>query len=127
MPPHVRTSPEAAKEWARITVELVRYGLISKVDRAALTGYVMHWAKHVEAEAMIAKASEGGKSGLFVTTPNGYPVQSPWVALSNSAMDRCLRFLVEFGMTPSARTRVAPSSQMQLPGMGAASGGFNDL
>ena len=36
-PPHLL--PEARKEWRRITPELERYGLISKIDRAALALY----------------------------------------------------------------------------------------
>ena len=59
---------------------------------------------------MIEKAAKAsGGSGLFVKTPNGFPVQSPWLSTSNKAMELCCKFLAEFGMTPSARTRVNPS------------------
>ena len=118
-PAHVRDSKEAAKEWRRVTAELARYGLISQVDRAALVFYVVNWARHCEAEEMIKKAAEAsGGSGLFVKTPNGYPVQSPWVAVSNKSMELCRVFLAGFGMTPAARTRVTPSTpQMSLPGI----------
>lgn len=88
------------------------------MDRAALVFYVVNWARHCEAEDMIKKAAEAsGGSGLFVKTPNGYPVQSPWVAVSNKSMELCRVFLAEFGMTPAARTRVTPSPQMALPGL----------
>lgn len=66
-----------------------------------------------------AKASGG--SGLFVKTPNGYPVQSPWLAVSNKAMELCRAFLAEFGMSPASRTRVTPSTpQLGLPGLESA-------
>lgn len=127
MPRHLRKSREARLEWNRITQELARYGLISNVDRAALVFYVVNWARHCEAEDMIAKAAAAGGSGLFVKTPNGYPVQSPWLAVSNKSMELCRVFLAEFGMTPSARTRVTPSTpQMEFPGMSPKEG-FNAL
>lgn len=123
-PAHVRENKEAIKEWRRVTADLARYGLISQVDRAALVFYVVNWARHCEAEEMIKKAAEAsGGSGLFVKTPNGYPVQSPWVAVSNKSMELCRVFLAEFGMTPAARTRVTPSTpQMNLPGIDAKEG-----
>jgi P27 family predicted phage terminase small subunit len=118
-PGHVLKNAEAAKEWRRVTRELVQYGIISKVDRAALVFYVINWARHVEAEDMIAKvAAASNGSGLFVKTPNGFPVQSPWVSVSNKAMELCCKFLIEFGMSPSARTRVIPGNpQLSLPGI----------
>jgi P27 family predicted phage terminase small subunit len=36
--------PEARKEWRRIADELLRYGLVSQLDRAALALYVQEWA-----------------------------------------------------------------------------------
>lgn len=84
---------------------------MSEVDRAAIAFYCVTWARHVEAEDMIQKAAAAsGGSGLFVKTPNGFPVQSPWLSVSNKAMELCTKFLTEFGMTPSARTRVTQSA-----------------
>lgn len=109
-PAHVRDNAESFKEWKRVTAELAQYGLIANVDRAALVFYVVNWQRHVEAEEMIKKAADASKgSGLFVKTPNGFPVQSPWLSVSNKAMEMCLKFLNEFGMSPSARTKVTPS------------------
>ncbi len=63
-----------------------------------------------------AKASNG--SGLFVKTPNGFPVQSPWLAVSNKAQELCFKFLNEFGLSPASRSRVLQSDrQPYLPGM----------
>ncbi|HEX7454965.1 MAG TPA: P27 family phage terminase small subunit, partial [Gallionella sp.] len=36
--------PEAKKEWKRAAAELLRYGVVSKLDRAALALYVQEWA-----------------------------------------------------------------------------------
>src|SRR5258708_18026664 len=71
---------EAQREWQRLSVELARYNMISEVDRGALAMVCTIWARFVEAEQMIERAAKAaGGSGLFVKSPNGYPIQSPWV------------------------------------------------
>ena len=47
--------PEARKEWKRITPELERYGLISKLDRGALSLYCQAWARWVWAEEQLQR------------------------------------------------------------------------
>lgn len=107
---------EARKEWARITAELHEYNMISAVDRGELAMLCTAWARYVEAEEMIAKAAAAGGSGLFVKTPNGFPIQSPWLAVSNSAMSAYKSFAADFGLSPFARTRIAPqTTQLSLP------------
>lgn len=109
---------EARKEWRRITEELHRYGMIAEVDKDLLAMTCTTWARYVEAETMIEKAAQAGGSGLFVKTPNGFPVQSPWLSVSNTAIERFTRLCAEFGLSPAARARVAPqTTQMDLPGL----------
>ncbi len=109
---------EAKKEWTRITRELNRYHMIAEVDRGLLAMLCTSWARFVEAEKMIEKAAATGGQGLFVKTPNGFPVQSPWVAVSNKSIETYKSLCAEFGLSPAARTRVAPqTSQMSFPGL----------
>ena len=128
-PKHVRNNKEALAEWKRVTKELALYGLIAEVDRAALAFYVVNWARHMEAEDMIAKAAAAsGGSGLFVKAPSGYPIQSPWLAVSNKSMELCCKFLIEFGMSPSSRTRVTASDpRANAPAGITGVAGFNSL
>ena len=42
----------------------------------------------------------------MITTPNGYQQPSPWVAVANKSLEQLRGFAVEFGMTPSTRSRV---------------------
>ncbi len=95
----------AQKEWKRVTVELEKLGLVSKIDRAALAMYCTAWGRYVHAEE---KLLELGDDGLIETTPNGFQVQGPWLNIANKAMDQCKSFLAEFGMSPSSRSRVTP-------------------
>ena len=39
---------------------------------------------------------------------------SAWLQISNRAVDQMHKFAVEFGMTPSARSRVQPNPQLDL-------------
>ena len=133
-PPHLL--PEAKKEWKRITPELERYGLISKIDRAALALYCQAWARWVWAERELQRAHgiaeekraaaeaagqvyEGG-DGYTLPTRNGHFTYSPHWVIANKAMEQVNKFLADFGMSPSARGRVNPSNLLQrsLPGMG---------
>lgn len=117
---------EAKKEWKRVTEELLQYGMVSNVDRGALAMLCTMWGRYVNAEEMIEKASTQapGSYGLFVKSPNGYPIQSPWLAVSNKAMEQYKGMCAEFGLTPAARVRVTPTtSQQQLPGMDGGEGG----
>ena len=119
-PPHL--TGEAEREWHRLSEELIRYGMISKVDRGVLAMICTTWARYVEAEEMIERtAKAAGGSGLFVKSPNGYPIQSPWLAVSTKAMESYRAFLCEFGLSPAARSRVTPGEvQLQLPGLSDA-------
>lgn len=111
-PPHLL--PEALVEWNRITPLLKELGLIAKIDRAALTMYCQAWARMVQADEMIAAL---GDDGLVMTVAqSGYKQTSPWIQISNRMSELCLKFLTEFGMSPSARTRVDVTMQGDLFG-----------
>lgn len=120
-PAHLQ--PEAKKEWKRVSVELEALGLISKIDRGALAAYCSAWAETVFCEKKIAElnaADPKGEAGLVGITPSGYQQMSVWVQIRNRAYERMMKFAAEFGMSPSARSRVTASEntgQIPLPGM----------
>ena len=97
----------AKGEWKRISLELLALGLLTELDRAALAAYCQAWAHWMEAVENIKKF------GLIVRTPpseknpDGYPIQNPYFAIMNQSMAQMRNFLVEFGMTPSSRSRIS--------------------
>ena len=93
-------SDAARREWRGITKELKVLGLISRIDRAALAAYCQAYGRWSEAE------EEVKRHGLVVKAPSGYPIQNPYLAIANKALEQMHKFLTEFGMTPSSRTRV---------------------
>lgn len=130
-PPHLKG--EARKEWRRVVKEFEAHaGYCKGVDRAALAVYCQHYARWIEAERMLedappakTKAAESVSAadsvspsdsvsmkptaelrGVIITAPSGYPIQNPWLAVANKAMREMMRVAVEFGMTPSSRSRI---------------------
>lgn len=108
---------EARKEWLRVSRLLLEHCMVADVDRGALAMLCTLWDRYVTAEDMIYKAKEAapGSAGLFVKTPNGFPVQSPWLAVSNRAIEQYKSMCNEFGLTPAARVRVTPTAVAQIP------------
>lgn len=90
---------EAKAEWGRIAPELAALGILTRIDRAALAGYCQAWSRWVYAEQQLAKFGVIVKSG-------GALAQSPYLPISNKALENMRKFLAEFGMTPSSRSRV---------------------
>jgi P27 family predicted phage terminase small subunit len=85
--------------------ELIALGVLSKFDRGPLAIYC-------GAYAMWAEAMQGLQEfGTMIKSPNGYPVQSPYVAIVNRQSEVMLRIAGEFGFTPAARSRHLPYSK----------------
>lgn len=76
-------------------------GVLTTIDRAALAAYCQAYGRWVEAEEKLRETP-----ALF-KTPSGYVQQSPWMGIANKQLELMGRFMVELGMTPAARTRVA--------------------
>jgi P27 family predicted phage terminase small subunit len=93
-------SREAKREWKRVSVELADCGLLTRIDRAALALYCEAWGRWIEAEKALRTY------GVMVKAPSGFPMQSPYLAIANKAMEQIRALLSEFGMSPSSRTRV---------------------
>ena len=88
-------------EWRRITRQLATLKLVTEIDRAALSAYCTAWAKYVETSLAISK------TGYLVKSKNKIFYVNPLVAVQNKAMEQMKAFLVEFGMTPASRSRIA--------------------
>lgn len=99
-PPHLNA--EAREEWSRLVAQLAAAGTIQTVDRAALAAYCVTFARWSEAERELSKG------GLIVRSPNGYPIQSPYLLVANKALAQLKAFLTEFGLSPASRKRITP-------------------
>jgi P27 family predicted phage terminase small subunit len=100
-------SEVARTEWRRIAPLLAEIGLLTAIDRAALAAYCQAYGRWVEAERMIAE------HGTLMRSPSGQPVPSPLLRIAHTAMRQMQSILVEFGMSPSARSRIAAGEPAQ--------------
>lgn len=91
---------EARREWRRVVKELASVGLITRVDRGALAAYCEAWSRWRRAEEALEREE------LVLTTDKGYTYPNPLIGIANGALEQMKRFMVEFGMTPSSRTKV---------------------
>jgi P27 family predicted phage terminase small subunit len=91
----------ARQEWDFITAQLDQMGLLSAADKTALELYCQAYARYRRAEAVVAKYGE-----VIVAPETKYPMVSPYVSVMNRNLDTCRRMLVEFGLTPAARSRM---------------------
>ncbi len=94
-------SRRAKVEWKRVSVQLERMGLLTQLDRSMLALYCQAYGRWVEAE------EEAAVHGLVVKTKSGMLIQNPYLGIANRAAKQLHEFLVEFGMSPSSRTRVS--------------------
>jgi P27 family predicted phage terminase small subunit len=102
----------ARGEWDRVVDALFRMGVMSDLDRAALAAYCQAYGRWVAAESALARMAEKDTvtHGLMVRTKAGNAIQNPLVGAANKAMADMVRYAAEFGLTPSARTRVTASA-----------------
>lgn len=113
-------------EWKRITPELYRLGLLTRIDHAALEAYCLAYGQLVEAESELARMRKVYKdeakrrkkrgsdeednllsNGMVAVTSNGNTIMEPMLSVRKQALEIMHKFLVEFGMTPASRTRVS--------------------
>ena len=92
---------EARAEWFRTAKVLQEMRLLSKADRAALAAYCTAYARWVEAEEQVRKY------GTIVKSPEkGFPMKSPYLTIADQSLETMRKFLIEFGLTPSSRSRI---------------------
>lgn len=91
----------AAAEWKRVCPELAAIGVLTQLDRSALSAYCQSWSQ------WLAAIDKLKLHGPVVKAPSGFPIQNPYFSIANSALKQMKAFLTEFGMTPSSRSRIA--------------------
>lgn len=114
MPPGL--SKLAQQEWKSIVPQLDKQGMVTRIDGKALAAYCHAYAQWRQAELDIQRY------GLLIEEPVIDTVtgkqrklrnrlvfklkRNPAITISNDAMKLMKSFLIEFGMTPAARSRL---------------------
>ncbi len=98
-------SPIAAAEFERKAEGLARLNVYTEWDDTALAAYAEAYARWRKA------AAELRDSELLITTQQGNIIQNPLVGVVNKSAELMHRYLTEFGLTPSSRTRIKVSAE----------------
>ncbi len=103
-------SDEARAEFDRLAPQLFRLRVLTDLDTAALAAYAATFSRWAEAERNV---QEGG---AVVRTPAGCAQVSPWLSVANEALRQMRAYSVELGLTPSSRSRIHVSPEIDLAG-----------
>ena len=87
-------------------IELSKMRVLTTADGYALELLARIWERWQEAEANL---SEHGDVFPILNDDGStkYLQQSPWVSITRQLSDQSLKLMREFGLTPSARTRIS--------------------
>jgi P27 family predicted phage terminase small subunit len=74
--------------------------VLSSFDRGPLAAYCTAYALWIDALEMVQK------HGAMIKSPNGFPIQSPYLSHLNKQAEIMTRIASEFGFTPASRSRI---------------------
>jgi P27 family predicted phage terminase small subunit len=112
-PPAHLSSDEKTK-WKSLVKELHALGLVTVLDLDQISMYCVLWMRWVKAEKMVREKGE------IIKTAAGNIIQNPYLSIANRALEQLCKLGVEFGMTPSSRTRIkteVPDAEQELERM----------
>src|SRR4029077_12307554 len=89
--------------------ELSSLRMLTNLDRAALAAYCGAYALWAEATEAIQKY------GAMIKSPQGFPIQSPYLSIANRQAEIMMRIASEFVSTPASRSRIATPSSTAPP------------
>lgn len=92
--------PDSKRLWKRIAAQLEGMNVLTAADESALMRYARFLSRWIAAERKLIE------HGDTFEDDKGNSVARPEVRISNDMHDRLLRLEQQFGLTPSARTRI---------------------
>ena len=99
-PPRGLFDPIALAQWKHVVREMTAMGTAARVDNALLEKYCVTYSRWRHAEAEVAK------QGAVVKSPNGYPIQNPYLAIANTASKQLDQMGDRLGLSPASRSRI---------------------
>ena len=91
---------EAKEIWDEEAPRLIEIGILTEADRSMFGAYCQKRADWLYYTRKAKGSSE------IVKSPSGYPMQNPYISLANKAFEQMIKVAVEFGITPSSRSKV---------------------
>lgn len=101
VPESVAEHPDAAAFWDRFVPGLVKAGLAAPEFEPVIAELCLHYGLHLEAAREFRRT--GGE--LVVKTPNGYPMDNPYLTVVRRHLRLARSCCVELGLSPTALSR----------------------
>lgn len=100
---------EGQREWRRVAPLLMRMRVLRDTDLTALAVYCESYERY-----RAARKDLDDNLGMYTDTGTGSIKAHPATTILNQALAQMRAFMVEFGLTPSARTRVATEAPREM-------------
>lgn len=114
-PPDLLEGP-ALEHWNEIAPGLYAMGCLSKLDVAALSAACLSWDTIAKTTKFLNEVAKTDKlTGGTIAKSGGTAIEHPALKARRNAINDYLRMSVEFGMTPSARARLAALGVFETP------------
>jgi len=97
----------AKKEWERLAPILHNMGLLTELDYTAFEAYCQSYSNYRQASEQL------DKQGLILTGRHGQTVKNPLNSIVNIYQQIMLKYLSEFGLTPSSRSKVTATQKRE--------------
>ena len=95
-----RSNPQLSKQWDRFGKPLEDLGLLTNLDAGAFRLMIQHYQFALEAAAIV------NAEGMMIEGHRGVRAKNPAMQLFKDNSNSFRRFAEQFGMMPSARTRL---------------------
>jgi P27 family predicted phage terminase small subunit len=99
---------ELKQAW-RYAIENAPKGVLRKSDKAVLAGFLV--AEDVHRQATLAHQ----QSKMLIKSPQGHPMQNPYLPIMNRQYMLMLRAASELGFTPCSRARIDSGRAPEMP------------
>jgi len=107
--PPMHLSDQGLKEWDVITMELHSKQMLHLVDLSLVAAYCNEMALYIETERTLLKGRIDefyNEEGILIRR-----LAKPEQKISKDALAAALKLAAQFGLTPSARTRISMPNQ----------------
>ena len=121
---------EGKKAFKRLSSELLRYNLLSKVDQDAFAMLCQTIGRiELLERALTSRVEQLAQQGKEAAeayesrTPNGMAIQSVTYQILSKEQDKLRALIAEFGLSPAQRARVTTAIRTQIPLFDVNAGG----
>jgi len=110
-------SEDVRAEWHRLIAEMVRLRLVTAIDTMLFAVYCQSYGDWRSAVEVFNRTRERDPvmAGLLIKDRDGEARQNPLVRIVRNAGEYMVRCAAEFGLTPTARARIAAGFDVPPP------------